>query len=162
MGGLRLLGGLEASSECIPRDAIHEAPLLQHQASRSKLNHGPALTCSNFDMGMAHVAASFCGITTVSLGGHSVHIHKDLQSFKILEILAATHHLCRLCGPDFHPSKLLGVVASPPCTTFSNYDGNRQIHRHHHQPGKPAKSNMAKQHDALVQHLFSNLFPQSA
>ena len=35
------------------------------------------------------------------------------------------HHLC---GPDFHPSKLLGVVASPPCTTFSNYDGNRKIH----------------------------------
>ena len=58
------------------------------------------------------------------------------------------------------PSNLLGVVASPPCTTFSNYDGNRQIHRDHQRPGKPAKSSLAREHDALVANLFHYLFPR--
>ena len=60
------------------------------------------------------------------------------------------------------PSNLLGVVASPPCTTFSNYDGNRQIHRGHQRPGKPAKSSLAREHDALVANLFHYLFPALA
>ena len=47
----------------------------------------------------------------------------------------------------------------PPCTTFSGLDTRWNLHREHGLPHKPAVSQLAKKHDAMVLKLLTTLWP---
>ena len=70
-------------------------------------------------------------------------------------MLHACHHLTGFLLPN----NLVAVVASPPCTTFSNFDLMRRFHRDTSQPHRPAKSKMAKEHDAMILNLLTSIWP---
>ena len=64
----------------------------------------------------------------------------DLSCKTIKQILSAVYHFTGF----LLPSSLIAIVASPPCTTFSNFDCQHKNHRDHSKPTKPAISEMAK------------------
>ena len=80
----------------------------------------------------------------------------DLSCKSVHEVLRAVYHLTGF----LLPSSLIGIVASPPCITFSNFDCQHKNHRDHTSPTKPAVSKMAKAHDAMVRlHFHYTLLP---
>ena len=79
----------------------------------------------------------------------------DLSCTQIEEVLRACFHFTGF----LLPSNLVGIVASPPCTSYSKFDCKNKIHRDYDHYHRPAKSWVAKQHDAMILGLMLSLFP---
>ena len=110
--------------------------------------------CAKFNVW--HVAISYVGVSHIDEGSKHVHIPMDLSRHTCLEdVLDAVYHFTGFLVP----SRLVAVVASPPCTTFSRLDARWGHHRDHNQAHKPAVSKLAKQHDVMVLNLMKSLFP---
>ena len=108
-----------------------------------------------YQHGIWHVAISNVGCCSINRESKHITIAMDLASHGIGAVLEACYHFTGF----LLPSNLVGIVASPPCTTFSNFDAIRHYHRDHTQPHRPAKSTLAKAHDAMVLNLVTSLWP---
>ena len=106
--------------------------------------------------GIWHVAIANVGCCSINPESKHVTIPMDLALKGLDAVLLACYHMTGF----LLPKNLIGIVASPPCTTFSNFDSIRQTHRDYGQADRPAKSEMAKQHDAMVLHLLASLWPK--
>ena len=109
--------------------------------------------CASF--GIWHVAISFVGVCHIDHEKKHVNIPMDLSHKRLEDILHAVYHFTGF----LLPSGLIAVVASPPCTTFSRLDARWKYHRDHKQSHKPAISDLAKMHDAMVLRLMTSLLP---
>ena len=111
-------------------------------------------TCNRH--GIWHVAISNVGCCSIDHESKHITIAMDLSSKDINDVLHACYHLTGFLLPD----NLVGIVASPPCTTFSNFDLMRRTgHRDTTKPHRPAMSKMAKEHDTMVLNLLTTLWP---
>ena len=109
--------------------------------------------CAKF--GIWHVAVSYTGVCVIDDTSKHVNIPMDLGDKSVDTILHAVYHSTGF----LLPSNLVAIVASPPCITFSGLDSRWKHHRHHDKANKPAKSQLAKQHDAMVLKLLTSLWP---
>jgi len=109
--------------------------------------------CMNHDIW--HVAISNVGCCSINHESKHITIAMDLARKDINDVLHACYHLTGFLLPN----NLVAVVASPPCTTFSNFDLMRRFHRDTSQPHRPAKSKMAKEHDAMILNLLTSIWP---
>ena len=109
--------------------------------------------CAKF--GIWHVAVSYTGVCAIDDKSMHVNIPMDLGNKSVDAILHAVYHSTGF----LLPSKLVAIVASPPCVTFSGLDARWKQHREHDKASKPAKSWLAKQHDAMVLKLLATLWP---
>ena len=108
-----------------------------------------------YQQGIWHVAISNVGCCSINRESKHITIAMDLASKGVEATLQACYHFTGF----LLPSNLVGIVAFPPCTTFSNFDAIRQHHRDFRQPHRPAKSTLAKKHDAMVLNLVTSLWP---
>ena len=107
------------------------------------------------EQGIWHVAISYTGVCSIDEEIKHVNIPMDLCKQPVEAVVRACFHLTGF----LLPSNLVGIVASPPCTTYSNFDCKNQIHRDYSYHHRPAKSLTAKQHDAMILGLMLSIFP---
>ena len=106
--------------------------------------------------GIWHVAVSNVGCCSIDHESKHIAIAMDLSSKDVNDVLHACYHFTGFLLPD----NLVGIVASPPCTTFSTFDLIRGFHRDTTKPHRPAKSKMAKEHDSMILNLLTTLWPK--